>query len=527
MSRGELTTSSIRIDRLRTKILDGEIKIPPFQRGFVWNQEQIIDLLDSIYNDYPIGSILLWETSEDLPFARNVGGFVLPEVKEEYPRQYILDGQQRVTTIFSVFCEGLEQVKDDYTTDLDLFNIYFDLDDKKFVHESKLISGHTNLKLRLLFNNYEFNLEISKYTKEKQRLAVELQSLFQNYELPLVIIKKREKDEVGIIFERINNTGTPLTTLDLMIAWTWKEDYHLKEVFDEIYELLEKKSFDGINEKIILQCFSAIIKETTSTKEILKLKPTEVREYTDLLINSLEKALDFISTQYNVQSGEFLPKSHQIVPLTYLFSKTNHLSNEQSSTINKWFWRTSFSNRYSSGTDTAMDNDIEFFKSILKNDFSGLKKYQSNISQEFLEKQKLTKSNSYVKSVLLLLSQYKPLDLTNGNMVNLGNALSSYNRKEYHHVFPKSFLKRHGFTTDDINVICNYCFLPSNSNKLISDSAPSDYFFNLIPKEKFKEILESNLLPTNIDIYKNNDYNSFIKERAKLILNAIKKFTGE
>src|SRR5690625_6339089 len=103
MSRGELTTSSLKIDRLRNKILEGEIKIPPFQRQFVWKIEQVIELLDSIYNDYPIGSILLWETNENLPSNRNIGGYELPQSKDEYPINYILDGQQRVTSIFSVF----------------------------------------------------------------------------------------------------------------------------------------------------------------------------------------------------------------------------------------------------------------------------------------------------------------------------------------------------------------------------------------------------------------------------------------
>lgn len=528
--KGELTTSSIRLEKLRNKILDGEIKIPPFQRGFVWEQEQVIDLLDSIYNDYPVGSILLWETTEDLPSARNVGGFVLPDVNAEYPRYYVLDGQQRVTSIFAVFCEDLTQEDDDYIASLDLFNIYFDLDSNKFVHQSKLEEDHACLPLRLLFNNYDFNQELSdssKYSRDQHMKAVELQSLFQNYELPLITIKKREKEEVGIIFERINNTGTQLSTLDLMIAWTWKSDYHLKDVFDEIYELLEKKSFGDVKQKIILQCFSAIIKRTTKTSEILKLDPDDVREKTRDLKASLEKSIDYISTQYNVKSEDFLPKSHQIVPLTYLFSKINHLSDEQSSTLSKWFWRTSFSKRYSAGTDEAMDNDLLFFDNILENNFEGISKYQSNISLDFLEKQKLTKSNTNVRSILLLLSQFNPLDLTNGNNIDLGNALSSYNRKEYHHVFPRAYLKGKGLNTDDINAISNFCFLPASSNKKISDKEPSEYFFNMIPENKVNEILNSNLLPTDLEIYRNNDYFNFIKERAKIFDRAIKEYTGE
>lgn len=81
MAIKELQINPIKIDKLLNKIKDGDIKIPPFQRKFVWNREQIISLLDSIYNDYPIGSILLWSTNELLPATRDIGGFKLPEKK--------------------------------------------------------------------------------------------------------------------------------------------------------------------------------------------------------------------------------------------------------------------------------------------------------------------------------------------------------------------------------------------------------------------------------------------------------------
>ncbi len=60
MTTGDIAPSSLKIDKLMRRIEDGDIKIPAFQRGYVWNQQQVIDILDSIYNDYPIGSILLW-----------------------------------------------------------------------------------------------------------------------------------------------------------------------------------------------------------------------------------------------------------------------------------------------------------------------------------------------------------------------------------------------------------------------------------------------------------------------------------
>ena len=156
----------------------------------------------------------------------------------------------------------------------ELFDIYFELSTQKFIMKESITDPNNAIAIRLLFDNQSFLKRIMEFSAEHEKieLASKLQSTFSNYEVPIVTIKGREKAEVGIIFERINNTGTELSTLDLMIAWTWTEEYHLKEELDEILETLSSSGFGDVKDKIVLQCLSAIIKKTTSTKEILNLK---------------------------------------------------------------------------------------------------------------------------------------------------------------------------------------------------------------------------------------------------------------
>src|SRR5690348_4783419 len=99
----KIAPTSPRLSTLLTDVAHGNIKIPVFQREFVWDDEQIISLLDSIYHGFPVGSLLLWSTKERLDHERNVGGFALPETPQDYPVQYVLDGQQRLTTLYGVF----------------------------------------------------------------------------------------------------------------------------------------------------------------------------------------------------------------------------------------------------------------------------------------------------------------------------------------------------------------------------------------------------------------------------------------
>jgi len=116
-----------RITNLVHRIQNGDIKIPKFQRGFVWDEGQIIKLLESIYEGYPIGSLLFWLSDKPMRSERDIGGFELPQTPDKYPRNYVLDGQQRLTTIYGVLNWPNPET-------LHKLNVYFDLDKQKFHH---------------------------------------------------------------------------------------------------------------------------------------------------------------------------------------------------------------------------------------------------------------------------------------------------------------------------------------------------------------------------------------------------------
>jgi uncharacterized protein with ParB-like and HNH nuclease domain len=94
------------IRKILDAVVSGEIRIPAFQRGFVWEMDRVAYLLDSIYKGYPFGSLLFWRTKQKLGTERNLGTFTLPDPQADYPIDYVLDGQQRLTSIFTVFQTG-------------------------------------------------------------------------------------------------------------------------------------------------------------------------------------------------------------------------------------------------------------------------------------------------------------------------------------------------------------------------------------------------------------------------------------
>ncbi|MES2373848.1 MAG: DUF262 domain-containing protein [Bacteroidota bacterium] len=530
MKAPELNPSAEKLDKLINRINSGDIRIPAFQRAYVWKQNQILELLDSVVKNYPIGSILLWSTSERLKHTRNIAGYNIPDNAIEYPVNYVLDGQQRISSIYATFSDKTEQdlYSESYNPDLDIFEIYYDFKASSFLPKNEVdVDSDSVIYLRNFLNGAKLIESLKTLNVDWHNEAQELYSKFINYELPVVTIKNREKSEVGIIFERINNTGTKLTTLDLMTAWTWTDDFHLLESITDLLDELEEKNFGDLTQNILLQSISGVIQDDTTTQSITNLTGEQVRDNWKLFCESLRKTIDFLSTDLNCSHQDFLPAQQQIVSLCKFFSIAGNISSDQFKELKKWFWKTSFSNRYSTGQTTKkMNSDIETIIGIRNNKFEDVESVKYSVSANELIETSFSKANAITRAFLLLMAQHMPIDLIKNTKIDIAQALSKYNRKQYHHIFPNAFLKKQGFPHGKIFSLVNFCFLPADSNKKISKKSPSDYFFSLIPQDVFNTILGSNLIPLKKELYQKDNYNDFLLKRAELIINEIDKVTN-
>lgn len=532
----ELETTSLRVQKIIDKIQDGEIKIPEFQRGFVWKQVQVIELLESVMKNYPIGSLLLWEADKEdkLDSSRNIAGIDLPDVPDNYPVQYCLDGQQRISTMFGVFWECAKPATDSrYNPEQDVFEVYFDLETDSFIHSNEIdvIDKTRYFYLRDLLDTGRIvdAFLTQGLSKESHDKIKKLSSQFLNYDVPVIKISKRDISEVGVIFERINNTGVKLNTMDLMTAWTWDENFHLRDEIDELVDKLEIHSGYKLDNTLMLQISSAIINDSTSSKNILSTKPDVFKTHWEGITKAIGRAIDHLSDVLLCKSGKFLPFKQLVCGMSYFFYKCPKPTSVQLESLNAWFWISSFNQRYNGGNTTQkMDHDLSVILKII--DGEKMTKIEPlKLSKEVLQKATFTIRSPLTRAFLLLQAQSSPLDLCSGAPINIGSVLSSYNRREFHHVFPDSFLKNEQKISvkDERYKLLNFCFLTSISNKQISAKSPKEYFSNLVPQHKLSEIIDSNLLPPLMSVYQGNQYLVFIKRRAELTLDKIKSITDK
>lgn len=514
----KLTTETAYFSQLIADIKKGEVKIPQFQRKFVWKDEQALELLDSVANGYPIGSILLWKTVDKLNAARDIGVFQLPKTDEITPTNYVLDGQQRLTVIYS--CLGAPESSAGYAAGYDLTNESF-LELKpanvrpevfplrKLFHTTSLLNYRTSL------------LSLAEAPTLQQRLD-DLIAAFTQYKLPVVTLKDLTIDEVCPIFERINSSGTRLSTYDLMVAATWAEDFDLNEKVGGILSSIEGKGYGETERSTILKAVSAIQLDSIQDKalrELRKLSTPAIEALAQRTESALKHAVDALSTQFRIHSWDFLSYEAVLIITTYLFRDTKHLSADQSGRLRQWFWRASFGERYKVGGENFISRDLEIVRRYVLDGIGEPEQFGAVPLAADWAKTQFKSNVSRSRAYILALAAAAPRNLPNGMIVDVQNALSSYNKKEYHHVYPRAYLKALG-ENETSNVLGNIVMLTAASNKAISDSSPAIYIPSItaLLGSECDAVFLSNLLPAPSGFdYSKSTYADFLAARGPII----------
>lgn len=484
----KITPSNPRLASLLSDVSKGNIKIPVFQREYVWDDDQIMSLLDSIYQGYPVGSLLFWSTKERLRYERNVGGFQLPETPEDYPVQYVLDGQQRLTTLYGVFNA------DSPTADGKLaarFDVSFIPSTGQFVHSSA-VDPLRSIKLRNILDTTKLLPELARFDQAAHGVIGTLTERFKDYEFPVVTIKDRSNQEVCRIFQRINSSGTTLSTIELLAAWTWSDQFDLRNEIQTLLDRLADKGYEQLEKAELMRCLTAITLNGIDTDALVDVPPATLVAGMTTLKQAIYAAIDFLEKELHIRNSIFLPFPIMIVPLVKFFAGCLKPSAAQRRGLKRWFWHCAFTQRYKAGTNRLVTEDLGKMAS-LAGENPEFDQLSGTIPTDLFKKTWRINSTA-AKAAICLLAQSQPRAFLTGAPVDLGDALSSYNARQFHHIYPKSFLAKSGILFHEANVIANICMLTADDNNAISDEDPSDYI-KRIPENIRKDVLNRGLIP--------------------------------
>lgn len=520
---------SFKFTVLLNDIEQGLIKIPQFQRDFVWSKDQSAKLMDSILKGYPIGTFIFWKTKERLRSIRNIGGVNLPNSPEGDFIQYVLDGQQRMTSLYASL-KGVTIKRE--TRDEDLSEIYVDLlasEDEDIVITD--INGKEQgsfIKLTELLNG---GLSLAKKFDEKYHEKLqEYYNRIATYDFPAILIKNSSIDIATEIFTRINIGGKKLSVFEIMVAKTFdaEMDFDLSEKYEELVENLSNVDYETISDATVLQTVSVCLVKECSKKHILKLDKKEFINAWDKVVDAIERAVDYFRGFYRIPVSQLLPYNALIVPFAYYFyyHKDKPVGKQQEY-LQDYFWRASLTERFSSGMETKLAQDIKKIDMILEDK---LPQYEQGIDispEAIIQNGWFSAGRSYVKAILCILAYQRPLSFIDNSVVNISNDwLKQANSRNYHHFFPRAYLRKEGEEEFYINHILNITIVDDflNKNK-IKAKAPAQYMKEFKKNNPMLADTMKTHLINDLDEFGiwNNDYDTFFQKRAKVISEEINK----
>lgn len=517
-----ISVQSAPLKNLIVSVEKGEYRIPQFQREYVWETTRVVRLFDSIYKEYPIGSFFLWKADRTQnKLFRHAIHQGIPEIKDDDDIFYILDGQQRITSLY-VALKGL------VLCDVDYSRICFDCKEQKFTHRnadnSRYISvsniwGPGAMRLtRTLPEEYG-----DAFTRCWERL--------QTYPVSLVTVSDKDLESVCVIFLRINQSGKRLDRFDLIAAMTYDPEFDLRKRFqDDIAKKLKAQSFGAISNTAVTQLLALKIKGTCTDKMQYGLTAAEIRGSWDAVVDSILLAVATLRSEFGVKTATFLPYEGLLTLLAYYFCASKHRSVQAShmAWLQTWFWRACFSQYYGSGGLTRIGRDKALIDSLLAGetpDFSPV----VELSADDLIGTRMTWSGSAIRNAFLcMLAKNEPRHLLNNSKIDLVNGgITGFTSPEKHHIFPQS-LPVEIIGGSDIHALPNFCFIPAELNKKILNSKPSDYFKAFRSQNAdFDAALGSHFIPTGSETgIEKDDYLMFLRARAKLIVSEIQRLCG-
>lgn len=524
-------------EHLFSDIDQGRLKIPKFQRNFVWSKTQTAKLIDSIIKGFPVGTFIFWKTSEELRHVRNIGNAELPDTPKGELVSYVLDGQQRITSLYALRKGLLISTED--KKEIDYKDIYINLtyepdSDEEIVTVEKT-EGSTSISVYELLNSGIGGL-VKSYSEHLDKIEI-YQNRLKNYDFSTIEISEYPIDIACEIFTRINISGQELTLFEIMVAKTYDQELTFdlaKEYADIICSEADEKDlkdagFDTIPPSTVLQCISAHLCQQVRRQDILKLNKYKFIESWEVVRDGIFCAVDYVRTHLRIPVSKLLPYNALLVPYSYFFirNKGRSPTNIQNKLLTQYFWWASLSYRFASGEASKIAMDLKKMDDILNEIPPNYRGEELNLTLDKLRWYWFSTGDAFCKAILCLYTYFEPKSFRSNSIVKIDNSwLKVSTSKNYHHFFPKSYLKKQGIEEWKRNSILNVTIVDDNLNKHdIGSKAPRDYM------KKFEEInpelsttMKTHLID-DMELYGvwDNDYIAFIEKRGERVLEEIKK----
>lgn len=549
----------------------GEIGLPDIQRPFVWNAAKVRDLFDSMYKGFPVGYLLFWANSLGNG-TRQIG----TESKQKISRLLIVDGQQRLTSLYAVL-KGKPVKGEDYTSYY--INIafrprdmHFEVADAAIRRDPEYISDISQLWAGELSRNRfvkDFLARLRKHHEvtddEEDHLSESIDRLYdlQNYPFTALELSSTVNEEqVAEVFVRINSKGVSLNQADFILTLMsvfWDEGRHELERFchnakhppesgpspynyftqpspDQLLRVSVALGFRRARLQFVYSLLRGKDLETGLFSDERRTEQFEILKQAQTYTLNLQNWHEFLKvlTRAGYRSGGMISSQTALFYAYsfYLIGKRDYRVEpfELRDLIARWFFMTSLTGRYSGSPETVMETDLAKLRNI-----KGAKGFISLL--DGIINDSLTEDywNITLPNELATSSARSPTLFAYHAALNLLDARALFSKVkvwelldpairatksgvERHHLFPKAHLKKLGITViQEVNQIANYAHVEWFDNIEISDTPPAEYlpkYKKRFSESELKRMYKWHALPEG---WEKMAYAQFLSERRKLM----------
>lgn len=519
---------SVILDHIDT----GFIALPEFQRGFVWNRDQVRGFFDSLYRRHPVGGLLVWSTEAKTATHRGDGELAAGVVK------LLLDGQQRVTSLYGIirgkapkFFDGNEQAFNGlyFNLENETFNFYQPLkmkDDPLWINVSVLMQeGNDGLGIFIskLNNDPVLNSQVGKYASRLSKLIG-----INDIDLHIEEVTGADKslDVVVDIFNRVNSGGTKLSKGDLALAKICAEWPEARDVMKAKLNEWEKAGY-SFNLDWLLRSVNTILTGEAKFQFLHDKSTEEISDALNRSFKQIDKTLNIIGNRLGLDHDRVLFGRFAIpVIVRYLDQKNTQLTEVERDKILFWFIQAGMWGRFSGSTESFIDQDLSALDSgnSLDGLIEQLRLWHGSLKVEPSHFIGWSLGARFYPVLYLLTRMCEARDWGNGVALK-ANMLGSMSQLEVHHIFPKAQLYKKNFKKPEVNALANYCFLSKETNLAISDRLPEEYFPEI--ESNHPGALASQWIPMDPQLWRIENYLEFLEARKELLANETNSLLSE
>ncbi|MEU0242604.1 DUF262 domain-containing protein [Nocardiopsis sp. NPDC006198] len=514
-----------KLSTLLDQIDSGTVLLPEFQRGYVWNQDQVRGLMLSLYRGHPVGSLLLWETSADDMAVR--GGLV-----GSGTHLLLLDGQQRVTSLYGVvrgrapaFFEGNARA---------FTGLYFNVDTEKFrFYQANLMNGDPHwVAVTELFQNgpVSFLTRFSENPAEARLYLERLNRLSQitekDFPQEKITGAERTVDEVVDIFNRVNSGGTKLSKGDLALAKLCSQWPEARSSMRGALARWEEAGF-SFSLDWLLRNANAVASGRALFDALEKVSTEQFQQALSGSVDHVGTFLDAVSGRLGLDHDRVLmgraaiPVASRLLELNGgRFTDAGHRDR-----VLFWYVHSALWGRYAGSTETYWQQDYDTVaESGVDGLIANLERARGGSLEVHSHDFEGSTKGSRFYPLLYMLTRVKGARDFGSGLELKAELLGKLSSLQVHHVFPKRAL-RDSYERGHVNALANFCFLTQQTNLEISDRHPEEYFPEV--EERHPGVLASQWIPMDPDLWKVENYLDFLAARRELLAEAADSFLSE